>query len=243
MPFKAISLFIVQFILYCLINSSFAQKKDCVSKHPHSPSSAISFFNLHCIDSLQQGKTIDSLDLIYGKNKKIPTKYRSAILIALSYYPELIQTPIDFKECTIKTTLNARPTISSLCFKNKSKRNYVVRINNSQKEGMITIDEVPFNARIGIFAHEFSHFVDYQNRTFGGVLERLWAYTSKKRKANYEKEIDSMTVARGLKWQMYDWSYYAIFLSDASESYKSFKKSTYLKPKEILNQIDEEVRE
>jgi hypothetical protein len=105
---------------------------------------------------------------------------------------------------------------------------------------MITIDEVPFNASIGIFAHEFSHFVDYQNRTFGGVLERLWCYTSKKRKAIYEKEIDSMTVARGLKWQMYDWSYYALFQSKASESYKLFKKNTYLKPKEILEQIDTE---
>jgi hypothetical protein len=235
MFFKITVLFSFQFIFYCFFSFSFSQN----SAHSSNLEvyNSTSFINLHCIDSSQHCTVIDSLEFMYGKNKKMPEKYKLAILIALSYYPELIDMPITFKECAIRTTLNARPTIGSLCFKNKSKRNYVVRINNSQKEGRITIDEVPFNASIGIFAHEFSHFVDYQNRTFGGVLERLWAYTSKKRKATYEKEIDSMTVARGLKWQMYDWSYYALFQSNASESYKLFKKSTYLKPKEILEQI------
>ncbi|PIY11321.1 MAG: hypothetical protein COZ18_04260 [Flexibacter sp. CG_4_10_14_3_um_filter_32_15] len=240
MFFKIIILFLFQFFFFFSFSSAQTSTKNKSfflenSSFSHSDNSTFPL-NLHCIDSSQHDSIIDSLEIRYGKNKEIPEKYKLAILIALSYYSELIETPITFKECAIKTTLNARPTISSLCFKNKSKRSYVVRINNSQKEGMITIDEVPFNASIGIFAHEFSHFVDYQNRTFRGVLQRLWAYTSKKRKAMYEKEIDSMTVARGLKWQMYDWSYYAIFQSDASESYKLFKKNTYLKPKEILEQ-------
>ncbi len=243
MLFKLFALFIFSsFFSFCFAQNS-------IQKSSHSTNSAHSLdstacqstllFNLNSIDSIQHYTAIDSLEAIYGKNKHIPEKYKLAILVALSYYPELIETKIDFKECAIKTTLNARPTIPSLCFKNKLKRSYVVRINNSKKEGMITIDEVPFNASIGIFAHEFSHFVDYQNRNFRGVMQRLMAYTSKKKKAIYEKEIDSMTVARGLKWQMYDWSYYAIFLSDASESYKLFKKETYLKPKEILEQIRE----
>lgn len=236
MFFKIIAFFLLQFVFYCFFSVSISQHFPLSSDVEGHNST--SFINLHCIDSSQHCTVIDSLNFIYGKNKEIPEKYKLAILIALSYYPELIETPITFKETAIKTTLNARPTIGSLCFKNKSKRKYVVRINNSQKEGMITIDEVPFNATIGIFAHEFSHFVDYQNRNFRGVLQRLWAYTSKKRKAIYEKEIDSMTVARGLKWQMYDWSYYAIFQSKASESYKIFKKNTYLKPKEILEQLE-----
>ncbi len=245
MLFKITALFLVPFLFSCLFSLSFAQnstqQKSFILENPPfsnlEVSNSNSLITLHCIDSSQHCTVIDSLEIRYGRNKEIPEKYKLAILIALSYYPELIETPITFKECAIKTTLNARPTISSLCFNNKSKRNYVVRINNSQKEGMITINEVPFNASIGIFAHEFSHFVDYQNRNFRGVLQRLWAYTSKKRKTIYEKEIDSMTVARGLKWQMYDWSYYAIFESKASESYKLFKKETYLKPNEILEQI------
>ncbi|WP_052311266.1 hypothetical protein [Bernardetia litoralis] len=239
-------------MFFCFISISFSQnfaqnKSFILENPPHNSDSEnnklTSSFHLHCIDSSQHCTVIDSLEFIYGQNKQIPEKYKLAILIALSYYPELIETPITFKESFIKTTLNARPTISSLCLKNKSKRSYVVRINNSQKEGMITIDEVPFNASIGIFAHEFSHFVDYQNRNFRGVLKRLWAYTSKKRKAIYEKEIDSMTVARGLKWQMYDWSYYAIFQSKASDSYKLFKKNTYLKPKEIIEQTQEKIQQ
>ena len=231
MFFKIIVLFLFQFVFYCFFSF-------CLSQNSFSSS----FINLHCIDSSQHCKFIDSLEFRYGQNKNIPQKYKLAILIALSYYPELLETPIDFKETTIKTTLNARPTISSLCFKNKSNRSYVVRINTSQKKGMITIDEVPFNASIGIFAHEFSHFIDYQNRTFKGVLERLWSYTSKKKKALYEKEIDSMTIARGLKWQLYDWSYYAIFQSNASETYKLFKQTTYLTPEEILEQIENEIQ-
>ncbi|WP_291726136.1 hypothetical protein [Bernardetia sp.] len=237
----SIKLTFLFFIIYCFSNYSVAQKNLCSSEHNHTlhTPNPVSYYSLFAMDSLEESRTIDSLEKIYGQHKNIPQKYRSAILIALSYYPELIDTPIDFKECEISTTLNARPTIASLCFKSRKKRSYTVRINNSQKKGMITIDEVPFNARIGIFAHEFSHFIDYQNRTFGGVLERLWAYTSDKAKAKYEREIDSMTVARGLKWQLYDWSYYAINLSDASESYKEFKRNTYLRPSEIIEQIRE----
>ncbi len=244
MFFKIFYLLLIQFVFSCFLSFCFSQNSAYLpDSSTLEKSSYSSFINLHCIDSSQHFTVIDSLEIIYGKNKNIPEKYKLAILIALSYYPELIETPIDFKECTIKTTLNARPTIGSLCFNTKLKRKYVVRINTSQKEGMITIDEVPFNASIGIFAHEFSHFVDYQNRTFGGVLQRLWCYTSKKRKAIYEKEIDSMTIARGLKWQMYDWSYYALFQSNASEAYKLFKKETYLRPKEILDQIGKEIKE
>jgi hypothetical protein len=79
------------------------------------------------------------------------------------------------------------------------------------------------------------------------ALEDISIYTYEEDKplaevyqAIYEKEIDSMTVARGLKWQMYDWSYYALFQSKASESYKLFKQKTYLKPKEILEQMQKE---
>lgn len=189
-------------------------------------------------NSSQFEKKIERLSELYGKNKIIPEKYKLQILVALSYFPELKDTHIKFKEAKISTTLNARPAISSLLFDKRSKRKYIVRINNTSKESAVTIDEVPFNASIGLLGHEFSHFADYMDRGIMGMLRRAYAYTKTGLKARFEKEIDMHTIKRGLGWQLYDWAYYVLHHSEASEKYKAFKARTYLQPAEIRKHLD-----
>jgi hypothetical protein len=120
-----------------------------------------------------------------------------------------------------------------LIFRKKSKRKYVVRINNSAKDSIVILDSVPFNASIGLFGHEFNHFVDYSTRNIFGVIGRLIAYSSKKSKEKFEKEIDVMTINRGLGWQLYDWASFVLNESNATEEYKDFKRLIYLEPDEI----------
>ncbi len=107
------------------------------------------------------------------------------------------------------------------------------------KDSTILLEDVPFNAQIGLFGHELAHFMDYRNRSFGKVLGRLFSYTSNKRKAHFEKEIDSMTIACGLGWQLHAWSHYVLYESSASVQYKAFKKQVYLTPEEIVVLIEE----
>lgn len=185
---------------------------------------------------------IDSLKHICGYHKVIPEIFEAPVYLALSRFPEFDSTKIICKYSKIRTSLNARPTLLSLLFKNKSNRTYIIRINNSVKDSVIQPDSIPFNALIGLFGHEFCHFIDYNSKNVFGVLGRLTAYASKRSKEKYEKEIDEMTVKRGLGRQLYDWSYYVLYESDATKKYKDLKRLIYLEPDEIEQLISGKVK-
>jgi len=189
------------------------------------------------IDSVYFSLHLDSLKLNYAFNKKIPDVYSLPILITLSYFPELSQTKIIFRNTNIKTTLNVRPTTLSVLFKNRLNRKYIIRINSMDKDSLINLKDVPFNASIGLFGHEFNHIIDYRNSNVLQIIKRLVEYSNNKKKAEYEKQIDSMTINRGLGWQLYDWSYFVLYKSMADEKYKKYKRSYYLSPNDIIGII------
>jgi len=177
---------------------------------------------------------IDSLKCIYGYNKEIPLRYAAPIYMALSHYPELDSSKIVFKYIKIKTTLNVRPTVFSMIFRKRSERKYVIRINNTLKDSVFLLNNsIPFNAMIGLFGHEFSHVIDYNSKNIFGVLSRLISYTNNNSKEKFEKGIDTITIKRGLGWQLYDWSYYVLEESIGTAKYKKFKRLIYLEPDEI----------
>jgi len=192
------------------------------------------------LDSLYYTLKIDSLKKEFVEIRKIPPKFELPVLTALSFFPELKQSSIFFKQQKIRTTLNARPKIFSLIFNKKNRRKYVVRINNRPRENTVTLTEnkVPFNALVGLFGHEFCHFVDYKNKNICGIVKRLLAYTNIQGKEKFEKEIDTLTIERGLGWQAYDWMFYVLNYSNATEKYKSYKKQIYLEPHEIKQKIE-----
>ncbi len=194
---------------------------------------AQSFSQERTIDSLTVLTELDSLKNIFGTNKEIPPRYELEILKALSHFPELKEVTISFKVQKIKTTLNTRPTVASLFFRSKCKRKYIVRIDESTSPTKVTLKDAGFNARIGVFGHEFNHIIDYSNKSFFGVLGRGFAYASKKSKEKFEKEIDQKTITRGLGWQLYDWSNYVLNESNGTEKYKEFKRRIYLEPQEV----------
>ncbi|MEY3236508.1 MAG: hypothetical protein RI883_609 [Bacteroidota bacterium] len=166
-----------------------------------------------------------------------PKENESQVLIALSYFPDLKCKEIIFKKRKINTTLNARPTIGSLIFSKRKNRTYVIRINSTTSDSVISLKNIPFNAEIGLFAHEFSHFLDYQSRSVFGIIARGISYSNKTSKAKFEKEIDLQTIKKGLGWQLYDWSNYVQNESNATGKYKQFKYNTYMTPLEILKVI------
>ena len=189
------------------------------------------------IDSLYYSSHLDSLKFNYSINKKIPKAYSLPVLIALSYYPELIKAKIIFKNSNIKTTLNVRPSGFSVLFNNRNNRKYIIRINSMDKDSLINLKDVPFNASIGLFGHEFNHIIDYRNSNVFQIIKKLLEYSNNKKKAEYEKQIDYMTINRGLGWQLYDWSYFVLNISMANQKYKKYKRTYYLSPNEIIDII------
>jgi hypothetical protein len=190
-------------------------------------------------DSAAFAVKIDSLRNLYGYNKTYPKEHELSILIALSYFPELDSSEIIFKKAKITTTLNARPTLLSLLFKPKYKRKYMIRINKKHKHGQIYLNQIPFNAKIGLLGHEFSHFIDYRRKNILGLDLRLFSYAFLKSRASFEKKIDEMTIKRGLGWQLYNRSDYVLNESDANRYYKRMKRLVYLTPAEILFLIED----
>lgn len=184
-------------------------------------------------------RTVDSLKQEFGANKVVPEAYEASFYWALSHYPELQHAPIEFKTAKIKTTLNARPTLGSLLFRRKSKRSYMIRINDTEKDSVVLLAAVPLKAQIGLFGHELGHFADYTTRSFWGVLGRMFAYTHLKGKERFEKEIDSLTIDRELGPELLAWSDYVLNHSAGSEAYKNYKRQVYLEPEEIQVILEE----
>lgn len=186
------------------------------------------------LDSTTQSRKLASFIARFGHNKKVDSAYVLSFYTALSNFEgELDSTRITLKEASISTSLNARPTIGSLLFRKRENRHYVIRINNNSKSDIPLLKDADFNARVGVFGHELCHLQDYSKREFSGVMERLFAYTSKKEKSKYEKEIDSMTIWKGLGWQLFAWEKYVQESELATEEYKAFKREIYYTPNEI----------
>jgi hypothetical protein len=129
-------LLIPLFMTYCI---SLSQHNDCTNQS----------------DSLILSMTSNDL------NKSIPVELEPVVLYTLSYFPELQNSIIKFKYKRIKTTMNARPTLGSALYRKPSCYRYVVRLNSREMDSIIQLKHITFEALVGVFGHEFCHFVDY----------------------------------------------------------------------------------
>ncbi len=175
----------------------------------------------------------------YGKNKRFVEVLQLQTLIALSFYPELKDVKIRFKRQNIKTTMQARPTTTSI-LDGKKKRVYIIYIDTKikNKKG-VDITHAPFNAQIGILGHELAHISDYESCTNAGIMRFGLDYLDKKKKQNIEHYTDLITISHGLGWQLYDWSKFVFDESGANPKYLKFKAKYYLEPEEIKAAIEE----
>jgi hypothetical protein len=179
---------------------------------------------------------IDSLELVYGTNKKFVKDYKQQCLLALSYYPELKEVKIKFKYSRREnTTMACRPGAGTFL---GHKRSYRILINRNKHFDGIHLEHVPFNAQIGIISHEIAHIVDYENSTIREIIRTGINYLNETKKKIYEHFIDLIVIEKGLGWQLYDWAVFSMFdAPHATESYKEFKRNTYMNPEQIIQEM------
>lgn len=171
-------------------------------------------------------------------NWLIPDHFHSTLYPIVSNVPDLFDQKIKIKETKIGTTLNMRPTLWSLIFKKKSRRTYVLRINNDENFNGVLFDQVPFESQVGLLAHELMHVKDYLNRDFFGVAERGWQYLSRRGRTKFEGEIDQMVIESGLSLFLFEWANYVLNDSDANDSYKDYKRAVYMTPADIIEAME-----
>ncbi len=175
---------------------------------------------------------IDSLREIYGNSKIFVEEYIEPTLIALSFFPELTDVPIEFKVSqSLNSTMAALPNTKTII----GRREYIVLYGENDSE--IPFRTVPYIAQIGIIAHELTHIVDYINRNVFELVGLGFGYLFFT-KSKYENIIDMATIERGLGWQLYEWADFSFYTNKtASEKYKKYKKRVYMTPSEIKYHI------
>ncbi|WP_373059009.1 hypothetical protein [Zunongwangia sp. H14] len=182
----------------------------------------------------------DSLEF---NNKIVPDAIWREAYVALSHYPELKDTPIEFrfKKNIKKSFMQAQPKVGDF-LKAKGKRSYYVnmseRFNIEGEEFDLT--NVPSDVLIGWIGHELGHIMDYKDRSALGMFWFGIKYiTSKKYLKEAERMADTYAVNHGLGEYIIATKDFILNQSDLSEKYKNRIKSLYLSQEEIIELVEE----
>ncbi|TEB40289.1 hypothetical protein D0809_31370, partial [Flavobacterium circumlabens] len=71
----------------------------------------------------------------------------------------------------------------------------------------ILLENLSFNAQIGVLGHELSHVSDYSTKGFGKMMNLLRIELLSKDKVDaFESQTDLYCIEHGLGYQLLDWS-------------------------------------
>ena len=128
----------------------------------------------------------------------------TAVLIALSQYPELKGNTIKIKyKKSVKYPITASWNAGNI-FKFRKKHIYVLLLH---PDAFVTKQNL--NKQVGVIGHELSHFIYYRERP--GINMAWWGLkyvTSKKFRQKFEREADFTTADHLFGWQMLETSFY-----------------------------------
>ncbi len=176
----------------------------------------------------------------YGKNKKLAEGFEYQCLLALSHYPELKETRMDFLVQPTFLPLASRPETMSVIFP-WVKRKYQVIISSESADFFekILLKNTPFNEQVGIIGHELAHSVYYQDKNSFQLAKMAYDYQYGDIQVAFERETDKRAVAHGLGYQMYDFAYFVRrAFGDSEEEIEAEEGDMYLSPPEILAEME-----
>jgi hypothetical protein len=175
---------------------------------------------------------IDSLRLLYGRNKQLLKQYELQTLLALSHYPQLKEVAIKFYEEEAILPLASRPEPSSM-FSGKDTWQYNIIISTKSVEALepILLKNVPFNGQVGIIGHELAHTAYYLDKNTLQMLLIALNYPFPSFRAGFEKNTDRRTIAHGLGWQLLEYARFARKVMPYEET--DLGSKYYLSPTDI----------
>ena len=220
-----VTLFLVVAVL--VQNVDPIQKNTVSSPYPFADTLANSSYDL------------DSLKQFIGTNKGLPTGFEIAGAIAYSAFPELKDVKIDMVLINGGAPMESRPVISTL-FGPRTNRRYLVLLNNEQPSYFepILLRSLPFDAQVGILAHELGHIVYYEQlNTLQMAKWGLEYLRNDDFRAKHERTTDLMPVYHGLGSQIYRYAYFVRKDSTCKAFYeqgKDFMDKYYMTDNEIV---------
>lgn len=177
----------------------------------------------------------------FGSNKRIPAVIRKNVLIALSCYPELMNTPIHFvfKQRIKSSVMQAQPIFRSL-LGSKAGRAYRINISALFKltHTAIPIHQLPDRIMIGWIGHELGHIMDYESRSNLGMAGFGLGYVLS---ADYVKKVeriaDDIAVGHGLGPYLIATKRFILDHAELPQAYKDKIARLYVSPEEIVEQV------
>jgi hypothetical protein len=182
-------------------------------------------------------------DSLHFTNKIVPNSIKEEVRIALSHYPELIDTPIEFKfKKNIKRSfMQAQPKFSGI-FKKRKNRSYYIMISEKLhiEDEEFGVEELPQDVLIGWIGHELGHIMDYRDRKGFNLLAFGVRYVLS---SNYireaERAADTHAVNHGMGEYILATKDFILSHAHLSEVYKARIKRLYLSPEEIVELVEE----
>lgn len=177
----------------------------------------------------------------FRKNKHIPSVIEKEILMALSFYPELLDTPIQFvfKQRIKSSVMQAQPVFRSLLSR-REERSYRINISAmfTLTHTAIPIHQIPESILIGWIGHELGHIMDYENRSNLGMVGFGISYVLS---PNYVKKVeriaDTHAVNHGLGHYLVETKRFILDHAELPQSYKDKISRLYVSPEEIVIQV------
>jgi hypothetical protein len=178
---------------------------------------------------------------VFYQHKTIPVVVEPEIKKALSFYPELKDTPIDFvfDPNTSKSVMLSQPVLKSF-LRGQKNRTYVVKINPrfSMVHSSIPIQNVPPTILTGWFGHELGHVLDYSQRSNWEILVFGVRYLSSDHFIQQaERNADTYAVDHGLGTYIIATKNFILNNADLPLVYKERIKRLYLSPQQIMDLI------
>lgn len=188
-------------------------------------------------------RTMKNNDSLVLTNKIIPPSIEDEIRIALSHYPELLETPIEFKfkKNIKKSFMQAQPKFSGI-FKKRKNRSYFIMISEkfSIEDEEFGATELPSDVLIGWIGHELGHIMDYRDRSgFNLLIFGIRYLLSNKHIREAERAADTYAVNRGMGEYILATKDFILSHAHLSEVYKARIKRLYLSPEEIMELVEE----
>ncbi len=172
----------------------------------------------------------------------VPENIREQAEMAMSFYPELKHTEVEFKynDMVRKNFMQAQPKWKSL-FSSRNKRAYIILISKKFKveDKYFSIEEIPEDVLIGWLGHELGHVMDYRSRsTIGMLIFGLKYLYSPAHIKEVERAADDYAVKHGMGNYILKTKDFILNNTSLSDSYKNHMRKFYLSPEEIAELIN-----
>lgn len=178
----------------------------------------------------------------FNHNKTIPADIARAALKALSFYPELLNTKIEFRfsENIRKSVMQAQPLYITM-YKTRKKRSYLVKISRYffLKGKRMYLYDLPEDVLVGWIGHELGHIMDYKRRNaWSMILFGIGYITSKSFIMSAERFADNYAINHGLGDYILTTKNFILHKAGFSDKYIRKINKLYLPPEEIIEMIE-----